>query len=261
MKSLCTKGLLYLSLALLVVGAAACTQSKPQVPTPTLVPLANDTIVAPSGGDTPAAPSGNETTAPVDNSTLVPPLDNGTPVAPQDQTPGAEVTPIIVEPTLLPTPTTVGDTGQGTEATPVPPPDNSGTNNGGNTGSSAACSNPYTVQGGDWFYAVARKCGVSPQDLLAANPGLDPNVLRPGQVLNVPGGGAPNNGNPPPPNNGQTQPPSGGNNGQCSNPYVVQRGDTLFHIAQICGSSVGAIMSANGLGGTNIYTGQQLTIP
>lgn len=253
MKSLCTKGLLYFSLALLVVGAAACTQSKPQVPTPTLVPLANDTIVAPAGGNTPAAPSGSETPlSPIDNATLVPPLDNGTPVAPQDQTPGADQTTQPVEPTLLPTPTTAGDTGQATEATPVPAPSDNG------NGSSASCSNPYTVQGGDWFYAIARKCGVSPQDLLSANPGLNPNVLHPGQVLNVPGASAPNN--PPPPNNGQTQPPSG--RGACSNPYIVAHGDTLYSIARKCGSSVDAIMSANNIPSPNyIFAGQALTIP
>ena len=260
MKSLCTKGILFVSLALLVVGAAACTQSKPQVPTPTLVPLANDTIVAPVGGDTPAAPSGSETAAPIDNSTIVAPLDNGTPVAPQDQTPGADQstpgadqTAAPVEPTLLPTPTTVGDTsqdqGQGTDATPVPAPSDNG------NGSSAACSNPYTVQPGDWFYAIARKCGVSPQDLLNANPGINPNTINPGQVFNIPGGGTPNNASPS--DNGQTQPPSGG----CTNPYIVAHGDTLFSIARKCNSSVGAIMGANGLAGTNIMTGQQLTIP
>jgi LysM repeat protein len=251
MKSLCTKGMVYFLLALLVVGAAACTQSKPQVPTPTLVPLANETLIIPA--ETPLAPL--QTPGIIDNATLVsPPIGGETPIAPPlDQTPAGEVTPIIVEPTLLPTPTTVGDTGQPSQpivATAIP---------GSETGEPGACTSPYTVQAGEWFYAIARKCGVSPQALLEANPNLNPNVLHPGQTINMPGGGsAP----PPQPSGGGADqpPPSGG--GECTNPYIVQAGDTLFSIAQRCGTSVDAIWAANDLASPNeISPGQELTIP
>ncbi|MBI4670699.1 MAG: LysM peptidoglycan-binding domain-containing protein [Chloroflexi bacterium] len=263
MKSLCTKGILYFSLALLVVAAVACTQSKPAAPTPTLVPLANETIVIPSGNESPVAPAGNQT--PVDSATLVPlpadqtpvaPPGDATPVPPPLETPGANVTPIIVEPTLLPTPTTVGDSGQpSVQPTPGVP--------GGDTGAqpTGACSNPYVVQPGEWFYAIARKCGVTPQALLAANPGMNPNLLRPGQQLNMPGGTS--GGGAPPPaqptdTTGGTQPPSG----SCSNPYVVQRGDTLYSIAQKCGTTVAALQQANGIPAPEyIFPGQQLRIP
>jgi LysM repeat protein len=247
MKSLCTRGILYLSLALLVVAAAACTQSRPAVPTPTLIPLDNGSISPPSGGQTPA-----------DNATLVPLPADQTPAAPSSneptlvppplETPGANVTPIIVEPTLLPTPTTVGETGQ----PPVQP--TSGAETGGQP--TGACSNPYTVQPGEWFYAIARKCGVTPQALLAANPGLNPNLLRPGQTLNMPSGGQ----QPPvqPTEATGGQPPSGG----CPNPYVVQRGDTLYSIAQKCGTTVAALQQANGIPAPEyIFPGQQLRIP
>lgn len=241
MKSYCTRSVLYLSLVLLVVGAAACTQSKPQVPTPTLVPLANETIIAPAANGT-LVPAGSTPLAPIDNATLIPPLGNETPVAPEAQTP-------VGEPTLIATPTTVGDTGQTVIATPVPD----------NTTASGTCTNPYTVQPGEWFYAVARKCGVSPQDLLAANPSLNANVLRPGQVLNMPAGSS--NANPPPAtaSSGSNPPPA---SGSCSNPYTVQRGDTLFSIARRCGSTVAAIQSANNLPSPEyIFPGQQLRIP
>lgn len=244
MKFLCTKGLFYFSLALVVVAAVACTQSKPQVPTPTLVPLANETIVVPA--ETLAAP----TSGVVDNATLVPPPSgNETPLAPPaEQTPGADVTPIIVEPTLLPTPTTAGDTGQPV-ATPVP---------GSQQGAPGSCTSPYTVQAGEWFYAIARKCGVTPQALLAANPGMNPNVLRPGQTLNMPGGG----GGAPPPSQGGQPPAQGGGGGSCSNPYIVQSGDTLFSIARRCGSTVDAIQAANNLPSPEyIFPGQALQIP
>lgn len=262
MKSFCTKSILFVALALLVWSAAACTQSKPAVPTPTLIPLDNSNIIVP-GSETPGAPADNQT--PVDNATLVPIGGDQTPVAPSGdatlvppplETPGANVTPIIVEPTLFPTPTTVGDTGQ----PPAQPTPGTPSENGAQTG--GACSNPYTVQPGEWFYAIARKCGVTPQALLAANPGVNPNLLRPGQTLDMPGGGS-TDGAPPPAQptetTGGTQPPA---TGGCPNPYTVQRGDTLYSIAQKCGTTVAAIQQANGIPAPEyIFPGQQLRIP
>jgi LysM repeat protein/plastocyanin len=46
-----------------------------------------------------------------------------------------------------------------------------------------------------------------------------------------------------------------------SGPYIVQWGDTLFSIAMRYGTTVQALMSANGLSGSLIYAGQTLTIP
>ncbi len=54
----------------------------------------------------------------------------------------------------------------------------------------------YTVQEGDWIYKIARQFGVSSDAIVAANPGIKPSVLTPGQVLTIPG---PNGTNPPPP--------------------------------------------------------------
>lgn len=255
MKFLCTRGLLYFSLSLLVVAAAACTQSRPVVPTPTLIPLANETIAPPvEGQPTPIVVEG-VTPAPGE-ATLVPPPGGAT-AAPVEGGNGQAPTPILLEPTLLPTPTTVGDTGQPV-ATPEP-----GTSGGQQPGASGTCSNPYTVQPGEWFYAIARKCGVTPQALLAANPGMNPNVLRPGQTLNMPGGTSGGNGGGAPPPTAETggQPPTSGG-GACPNPYVVQSGDTLFSIAQRCGTTVAAIQQANGIPAPEyIFPGQQLRIP
>lgn len=43
--------------------------------------------------------------------------------------------------------------------------------------------------------------------------------------------------------------------------YSVANGDTLYHIARVFGTSVGALMDDNGLIGTIIFPGQELIIP
>jgi LysM repeat protein len=104
----------------------------------------------------------------------------------------------------------------------------------------------YTVQRGEWFYAIARKFGVSVPALQAANPGVNPNLLSPGQVLNIPASGS----TPPSPPSGQ------------ATSYVVQRGDTLASIAVRFHTTVYALQFANHLPNPNaIYPGQTLIIP
>ncbi|MFZ5754089.1 MAG: LysM peptidoglycan-binding domain-containing protein, partial [Bacillota bacterium] len=44
----------------------------------------------------------------------------------------------------------------------------------------------YTVQKGDTLWAIAKKLGFSLQDLIKANPGINPDILYPGQVINLP---------------------------------------------------------------------------
>lgn len=103
----------------------------------------------------------------------------------------------------------------------------------------------YTVQRGDWIYAIARKFSLSVAGLLAANPGINPNFVFPGQVLNIPGGTPPTD----------TTPPS-------SNTYTVQPGDTLFSIAVRNRTTVYALQIKNNLANPNfIYPGQILTLP
>jgi len=110
-----------------------------------------------------------------------------------------------------------------------------------------SCQPTYTVQRGDWTYALARRFGISVQSLMSANPNVNVNYLYPGQVLNVPCGST---GNPP---SGQ---PSGGKT------YVVQMGDTLFSIAVRYNTTVYALQIANNLPNPQmIYAGQTLIVP
>jgi murein DD-endopeptidase MepM/ murein hydrolase activator NlpD len=50
----------------------------------------------------------------------------------------------------------------------------------------AAGQTEYTVQRGDWVYKIARALGVKPEDILKANPIVNPNLLFPGQKLCIP---------------------------------------------------------------------------
>lgn len=45
----------------------------------------------------------------------------------------------------------------------------------------------YTVRSGDNLSAIARAHGINLLDLVAANRGIDPNLIRPGQSINIPG--------------------------------------------------------------------------
>lgn len=257
----CTRSALVLILVLLALGAAACTQSKPNVPTPTLVPLPNETIVLPTnaplgGGQTPVAPAGNQTPVPSANETIVPPPeDTIVPPPPGNETlvppppSGGETAVPPAEPTLMPTPTIAGE-----NQPPPAPPATSEPGSETDGAATGACTNPYTVQAGDWLYKIARQCGISPQALINANPGIDRVVLRAGMKLRIPGGGNVEPQQPP------SQPPS--EPGACGPTYVVKKGDTLFSIAQRCGSSVGAIMQANNIPAPEyIFPGQVITIP
>lgn len=54
-------------------------------------------------------------------------------------------------------------------------------------GEPGVCGDTYTVVAGDTMFGIAEKCGVDPQDLIAANPNVDPASLSIGQVLRMPG--------------------------------------------------------------------------
>lgn len=98
-------------------------------------------------------------------------------------------------------------------------------------------TNTYVVQRGDSLYSIARDYGVSIERLREEN-GLTTDVLTIGQVLTI---------------------PSVGNN--TTNLYVVQRGDSLWSIANRFGVSINAIRMINNLTSDVLSIGQTLIIP
>ena len=46
---------------------------------------------------------------------------------------------------------------------------------------------PYIIQSGDTFWDLADQYDTTVEDMMAANPGIDPNALLVGQVVFLPG--------------------------------------------------------------------------
>jgi LysM repeat protein len=50
----------------------------------------------------------------------------------------------------------------------------------------AACPDTVVISRGDTLSAIASNCGINVEALMHANPGLRPNRLQPGMIVNVP---------------------------------------------------------------------------
>ncbi|WP_418791552.1 LysM peptidoglycan-binding domain-containing protein [Phosphitispora sp. TUW77] len=102
----------------------------------------------------------------------------------------------------------------------------------------------YTIQPGDTLYQISRFFNVSVDDILMANPGLDPDNLMIGQVICIPGVAPP------------AQCPAG------TTPYIIQAGDTYYSLAIRFNTTVAAIIAANpGVDPNNLMIGQRICIP
>lgn len=113
---------------------------------------------------------------------------------------------------------------------------------------SAGCPNPYIVKQGDWIYQIARNCKVDPSAIVAANPGINPNFISPGQQLNMP---APGTGPVPP-----------ATAAACTGNHTVAGGENLFRIAYNCGLKTEQLAAANSIPYPyTIYPGQILRFP
>jgi LysM repeat protein len=134
-------------------------------------------------------------------------------------------------------------------------PGGGGSSGGGGGSSGSGGGSVHIVRWGETMYSIARRYGTSVQAVLNANGLSNPNYIYAGQRLIIPGGGG-GGGSAPSTGGGGGSAPSGGS------VHVVQRGQTLYSIARWYGTSVSAIMNANGLSNPNfIWVGQRLTIP
>jgi N-acetylmuramoyl-L-alanine amidase len=102
----------------------------------------------------------------------------------------------------------------------------------------------YTVRLGDTLSGIASRHGVSVQALIGANGIANPNLIRAGQTLTIPGAAK---------STGTT--PSSG-------VHVVRPGETLMHISIKYQVKMSVIAAANGMSSLNlVYVGQRLKIP
>ncbi|WP_447913071.1 LysM peptidoglycan-binding domain-containing protein [Microbacterium phyllosphaerae] len=107
----------------------------------------------------------------------------------------------------------------------------------------------YTVQPGDTISSIANRFGLRTVDVLTWNALTWRSVIYPGQTLSLAGASAPVAPAAPP-----AQAPA-------TATHVVAAGDTVFGIAQRYGTSVDAVLAANGLTRASvIYPGQQLAL-
>ena len=99
----------------------------------------------------------------------------------------------------------------------------------------------HIVQAGENLSSIAARYGTTPQAIAAANGLANANYIYAGQRLTI---------------------PSGGGAAATGGAHIVGRGETLSAIAARYGTTVDALVRANGLASANmIYVGQRLTIP
>ncbi len=161
--------------------------------------------------------------APTPTTELEPQAATETPVVTPAMSPEASVTP--------PSPPEETPTSPPAQATATPSP----------SGPIPGEGIEYVVVWGDTIELIATRFGVSVEDIVAANNLTDPDVIKVGDVLVIPGASAP-----------APQP----------GVHIVRPGETLSSIALMYGTTVDAIVSANGIVDANfIHVGQRLIIP
>lgn len=136
----------------------------------------------------------------------------------------------------------------------------------------APASGTYTVNSGDSLYGLARRMGVSLDELLAAN-GLTLNsLILPGRVLVVPAGGtvpsapstagAANTARAAVPAASASGSAVAGQGGAPAGSYTITSGDYFYGIARRHGVSLDALLAANNLTLSSIvHPGATITIP
>jgi LPXTG-site transpeptidase (sortase) family protein len=217
---------------------APTATATPEPPTPTAT-----ATVAPSETLAPTS-----TASPVPSATaigLIPTRPNPTytPVPSPSSTP-----PTIASPTSVPMPTATPTS----TATPMPAATQASVRTTVQT-----AAQTYAVQGGDTPYDIANRFDVTVADLLAANPGMNPRLMRIGQELTIPVGGAASPAattTPDAPVATPTPVPVA--------TYVIKGGDTVTSIAADLGVDRTDLLDANpGLDPRLLRIGQEIKVP
>ncbi|TLQ40229.1 LysM peptidoglycan-binding domain-containing protein [Ruoffia tabacinasalis] len=148
---------------------------------------------------------------------------------------------------------------------PSTPPTNSD-NTLENTEAITSVGGSYTIKRGDGLYAIARKHGMTLNQLKSLN-GLSSNLIHPGQVLKVSGatqGNTESSTNTSPntdsTNTKPTEPTNNGGSTNTSGSYSVKAGDGLYRIAVNHGMSLNQLKALNGLSSNLIQPGQVLKV-
>jgi membrane-bound lytic murein transglycosylase D len=111
---------------------------------------------------------------------------------------------------------------------------------------SVSGASSYRVRPGDTLGRIAKRHGISERALADANDIRNKSLVRVGQVLRIPGGGA----------------ESGGATASPGGVYTVRRGDTIDSIARKHGVAPHSIVALNGLASAHrIKAGQRLYLP
>jgi len=112
---------------------------------------------------------------------------------------------------------------------------------------SGSTSTTYRVRSGDTLGRIAKRHGVSERALADANGIRNKSLVKVGQVLRVPGGGAPS---------------ASSGTAERGGVYTVRRGDTIDSIARRHGVAPHSIVALNGLASAHrIKAGQRLYLP
>ena len=112
----------------------------------------------------------------------------------------------------------------------------------------------YVVKPGESLSKIAAAHGFRTADVVAVNPGLNPNKIRAGQTIVLPGAGAAKPAVKKSAAPAKTASATGGT-------YVVQSGDILGRIANKHNVKLADLKKANGLTSDKIVPGQKLIIP
>lgn len=123
---------------------------------------------------------------------------------------------------------------------------------------------PYSVRKGDTVSTIAHRYGLRWQDVMAVNPGLNPNSMRIGEVIQLPGHVDVSAARPAakaPAARPKIAPPPKKPVPAKEVIYKVKSGDSLSLIAHRHGVKVSDIKAANGLKSDRINVNQTLRIP